>query len=48
MTRGEAYAWLRRILRDLPAAKTVEDVEKLLPWNFHAQDLTTEMAAGIA
>jgi transposase len=44
----EPYTWLRRILRDLPAAKSVEDVEKLLPWNFHAQDLTTEMAAAIA
>ena len=29
----EPYAWLRRVLRDLPAAKTVEDVEALLPWN---------------
>ena len=41
----EPYAWLRRILRDLPAAKTVEDVEALLPWNLHNQDLTIEMAA---
>ena len=41
----EPYAWLRRILRDLPAAKTVEDVEALLPWNLHSQDLTIEMAA---
>jgi hypothetical protein len=39
----EPYTWLRRILRDLPAAKTVEDVEALLPWNLHAQDLTTEI-----
>jgi hypothetical protein len=30
----EPYTWLRRVLRDLPAAKTVEDVEALLPWNF--------------
>jgi transposase len=35
----EPYTWLRRILRDLPAAKTVEDVEALLPWNVKAQDL---------
>jgi transposase len=35
----EPYAWLRRVLRDLPAAKTVEDVEALLPWNLKsAQD----------
>jgi len=43
----ELYTWLRRVMRDLPAAKTVEDVEALLPWNVHAPDLTTEMAAGI-
>lgn len=24
------YAWLRRVLRELPAAKTLEDVEALL------------------
>lgn len=30
----EPYAWLRCVLRDLPAAKTVEDIEALLPWNF--------------
>jgi len=35
----EPYTWLRRILRDLPAAKTVEEVEALLPWNVKAQDL---------
>lgn len=39
----EPYAWLRRIMRDLPAAKTVEEVEALLPWNLHALDLTSEM-----
>ncbi len=30
----EPYTWLCCVLRDLPAAKTVEDVEALLPWNF--------------
>jgi transposase len=44
----EPYTWLRRLMTDLPVAKSVEDVEALLPWNFHAPDLTTEMAAGIA
>jgi len=29
----EPYAWLRRVLRDLPAAQTVDAVEALLPWN---------------
>lgn len=40
----EPYTWLRRVMRDLPAAKTVEEVEALLPWNLHALDLTSEMA----
>ncbi|WP_354362596.1 hypothetical protein [Undibacterium sp. GrIS 1.8] len=26
-------------MRDLPHAKTVEDIERLLPWNLHAIDL---------
>ena len=42
----EPYTWLRRVLRDLPAAKTVEGVEALLPWNvkdMHAPDLTSDM-----
>ena len=29
----EPYPWLRRVLRDLPAVKTVDDVAALLPWN---------------
>ena len=40
----EPYAWLRRVLRDLPAAKTVEDVEALLPWNLLIPDLSGETA----
>jgi len=39
----EPYAWLRRVMRDLPAAKVVEEIEALLPWNLHAMDLTSEM-----
>lgn len=39
----EPYTWLRRVMRDLPAAKTVEEIEALLPWNLHALDLTSEM-----
>lgn len=35
----EPYLWLRRVLRILPAAKTVEEVAALLPWNLHATDL---------
>lgn len=40
----EPYTWLRRVMRDLPAAKTVDDVEALLPWNLHAADLTIDAA----
>ena len=39
----EPYAWLRRVMRDLPAAKTVEDVDALLPWNLQMTDLTSEI-----
>ncbi len=38
----EPYAYLRRILRDLPGAKSVEDVEALLPWNLEPHTLITE------
>ena len=33
----EPYLWLLRVLTDLPAAKTLEDVEALLPWHFKNQ-----------
>ena len=41
----DPYAWLRRVMRDLPAATTVAEMEALLPWNLHAQDLTSEMVS---
>ncbi len=41
----EPYAWLRRVLHDLPAATTVEAVEALLPWNLRIPDLTGKAAA---
>jgi len=37
----EPYLWLRRVLRDLPAAKTVDEIEALLPWNLNMQALTS-------
>jgi transposase len=37
---AEPYAWLRRVLRELPAAKTVEDVEALLPWNLRLPEIS--------
>ena len=42
----EPYSWLRRVLRDLPAAKAVDDVDALLPRNMkdlHTQDLISEL-----
>lgn len=40
----EPYTWLRHVMRDVPAAKTVEDFDALLPWNFHAAHLNSEPA----
>jgi transposase len=40
----EPYTWLRRVLRDLPAAKSVEAVETLLPWNLRLTDLVGKPA----
>jgi transposase len=40
------FTWLRGVLRDLPAAKIVDQVEALLPWNvkdLHAPDLTSDL-----
>ena len=37
----EPYLCLLRVLRELPAAKTVDDVEALLPWNLNMQKLTS-------
>jgi len=39
----EPYAWLRHVMRNLPAAKTPEEFEALLPWNLHAMDLTNKI-----
>jgi transposase len=36
----EPYIWLRRVMRELPAAQSVE---ALLPWNLHRQNLASEM-----
>lgn len=38
----EPFTWLRRVLRRLPEATTVDHYEALLPWNLHAFDLATE------
>ena len=36
----EPYLWLRNVLRDLPAATTVDHYDALLPWNQKPADLT--------
>ena len=41
----EPYAWLLYVLERLPLAKTIDDVEALLPWNVHDQDLAMNLAA---
>ena len=41
----EPYAWLRHVLERLPMATTVADMEALLPWHLHAQDLAMNLAA---
>ena len=35
----EPYLWLRHVLRKLPAATTVDEVEALLPWRLDLTDL---------
>lgn len=35
----EPYTWLRHVLEHLPAARTADEMDKLLPWNFHAATL---------
>ena len=37
----EPYTWLRHVLEYLPAARTVDEMEKLLPWNLHTATLPT-------
>jgi hypothetical protein len=51
----EPYAWLRRVMRDLPKATTVDEVEALLPWNvdltqdvLDAGAMLSESATGVA
>ncbi len=41
----EPYAWLLYALERLPLAKTVEEVDALLPWNTHDQDLAMNLLA---
>lgn len=35
----EPYTWLRHVLEHLPAARTADEMERLLPWNLHAATL---------
>lgn len=38
--RLDPYAWMRLLMRELPAARTGEDYEALLPWNLHPDRLS--------
>ena len=40
----EPYSWLRRVLRELPSAQSVDAVEALLPWNLRIADLVGKTA----
>lgn len=40
----EPYTWLRYVLKRLPAAKTVEEMEALMPWNLHQHTLVADLA----
>lgn len=40
----EPHSYLCKVLRDLPAAKTVEDIEALLPWNLAINELISAAA----
>lgn len=44
----EPYAWLRQVLRELPAAKNVEEIDALLPWNVKAKQVATQVQPGPA
>lgn len=41
----EPYTWLKHVLERLPLAKTVEDIESLLPWNVNTQQVVLDLAA---
>lgn len=41
----EPYAWLRFVLEQLPFARNVDDIEKLLPWNTTDEDLAMNLKA---
>lgn len=39
----DPYAWLCHVLERLPLARTVDDIEALLPWNVRDQDLAANL-----
>jgi transposase len=41
----DPYAWMRLLMRKLPAARSVEDYEALLPWNLHPDRLSIPFRA---
>lgn len=38
----EPYSWLRHVLHHLPAAKSADDIEALLPWNLSVANLADQ------
>jgi hypothetical protein len=38
--RLDPYAWMRLLMRELPAARSLEDYEALLPWNLRHDRLS--------
>lgn len=41
----EPYTWLKYVLERLPFAKTVQDIETLLPWNLDSQQVAMNLVA---
>jgi transposase len=41
----EPYTWLRHVLRDLPKASTVDEVDALMPWNLDPTQTLMELRA---
>lgn len=41
----EPYTWLRHVLRDLPKANTVDEVDALMPWNLDPTQTLMELRA---
>lgn len=43
LNKLDPFAWLRYVLRKLPAAQTLEDYDALLPWNLTTEQLICQL-----